>query len=43
MTFAEALAIGVIPFIIGDLIKIVLAVVIGPQIRKRLAKAGVYA
>ena len=43
MTFAAALAAGVIPFIIGDLIKIVLAVVIGPQIRKRLAKAGVYA
>ena len=32
MTFAAALAAGVIPFIIGDLIKIVLAVVIGPQI-----------
>ena len=29
MTFAAALAAGVIPFIIGDLIKIVLAVVIG--------------
>ena len=43
MTFAAALAAGVIPFIIGDLIKIVLAVVIGPQLRKRLAKAGVYA
>lgn len=36
---AAALA-GVIPFIPGDIVKILLAVLIGPQIRKRLYAAG---
>lgn len=40
MSFARALAAGVIPFIPGDLAKIVIAMAGGPQIRKRLQKAG---
>ena len=35
-----ALAIGVFPFILGDLAKIILVACIGPKIRKRLAQAG---
>ncbi len=42
MTFTQALAAGVLPFIPGDLIKIILAMLIGPQIRKALRKAGLY-
>lgn len=42
MTFNAALYAGVIPFIPGDLIKIVIASLIGPQIRKRLLSAGLY-
>ena len=38
--FASALAAGVLPFIPGDLIKILLAVILGPQLRSRLKKAG---
>lgn len=41
MTFAAALAAGVLPFLPGDLAKIVLAAAIGPQIRERLRKAGI--
>ena len=40
MTFQAALAAGVIPFIPGDLAKIIIAMLIGPEIRKRLKKAG---
>jgi len=40
MTFPQALAAGVLPFIIGDLAKIVIAMLAGAQIRKRLEKAG---
>ena len=40
MSFDAALAAGVIPFIPGDLTKIVLALLIGPTIRARLRKAG---
>ena len=39
MTFKAALAAGVIPVIIADLIKMVLALLIGPQIHKQLVKA----
>lgn len=39
-SFYAALAAGVIPFLPGDLVKIVLAMLIGPQIRKRLKAAG---
>lgn len=40
MSFSAALAAGVLPFIPGDLAKMVIAAVIGPQIRRRLAQAG---
>ncbi|MDD3414107.1 MAG: biotin transporter BioY [Lachnospiraceae bacterium] len=40
MSFTAALGAGVIPFIPGDLVKIVIAVIIGPIIRKRIVKAG---
>ena len=39
MPFGAAMAVGVIPFIPGDLIKIAAAVAIGPVIRKQLVKA----
>lgn len=42
MTFNAALAVGVFPFIPGDIIKIVIATLIGPQIKNRLIKAGLY-
>ena len=41
MTWGAALAVGVVPFIIGDLVKIVIAAYLGPVIRTRLASAGV--
>lgn len=40
MDFKAALLAGVIPFIPGDLIKMVLAAIFGPQIRKTLNKTG---
>lgn len=40
MSASAALAAGVIPFIPGDLVKIIVATFIGPQIRKRLVKAN---
>jgi biotin transport system substrate-specific component len=40
MNFSAALAAGVIPFIPGDLTKIVIALIVGPEVRKRLKKAG---
>ena len=40
MSFYAALAAGVLPFIIGDLVKMVIAAVIGPQVRRQLARAG---
>lgn len=39
-TFLEALAIGALPFIPGDLAKIVIAMIAGAQIKKRLRRAG---
>lgn len=41
MTAKAALAAGVLPFIPGDLGKMILAMLIGPQIRKALTKAGI--
>lgn len=41
MTFSQALLAGVIPFIPGDVIKIILAMMIGFPVRKRLLKAGI--
>lgn len=40
MTFNASLAVGVIPFIPGDIVKMVIALFIGPQIKKRLISAG---
>ncbi len=42
MGFGAALAAGVIPFIPGDLTKIVIALLVGPEVRKRLRKAGLF-
>ena len=41
MTFAAALAVGVLPFIVFDLIKIVIAIALGRTIRKRLMRIGI--
>lgn len=38
MTFTAALAAGVIPFIPADIVKIVAAILVGPQLRKALAR-----
>ena len=40
MTFIQGLWAGVIPYIPGDLAKIVLAMILGPVVKKRLASAG---
>lgn len=40
MSFSAALAAGVIPFIPGDLAKIVIAMLLGPQINKKLRAFG---
>ena len=40
LTFMAALAAGVLPFIPGDLAKMVIAAVLGLQIRRRLAQAN---
>jgi biotin transport system substrate-specific component len=42
MAFNKALAVGVLPFIPGDIVKITIASLIGPQIRKRLITTGLY-
>ena len=39
-TFTQALALGVLPYLPGDLIKMAAACAVGPQLRARLAKAG---
>ena len=43
LNFNEALWAGVIPFIPGDLIKMILAMLIGPVIRKQLIAANLHA
>ena len=40
MTFQAALFAGVIPYILGDAIKIAIAVMIGPVIKKQIKRAG---
>ncbi len=40
MSFPKALMAGVIPYIPGDLVKLIIAMIIGFQVRKRLLKAG---
>lgn len=42
ISFSAALAVGVIPFILGDLAKIIFSAYIGPKIRNRLVKANLY-
>lgn len=41
MTFSQALFAGVIPFLPGDALKIVLAIMVGFPVKKRLLKAGI--
>lgn len=41
MSFQAALAAGVLPFIIPDLVKMVIAAVVGVQIRRQLQRAGI--
>lgn len=36
LTFIQALFAGVIPYLPGDILKIVLALLLGPQLRKRI-------
>ena len=40
MSFNAALFAGVIPYIPGDIIKIVIAAILGPSIKKQIIKAG---
>lgn len=40
LSFYAALSVGVLPFIFADLIKIFVMTILGPNIRKRLRKAG---
>lgn len=42
MEFTAAIGVGIIPFIPGDLVKIIIALLVGPQIRKQLIKANLY-
>lgn len=39
LTFGQALMAGVVPYIIGDIIKIIIAIIAGTSIKKRLIKA----
>ena len=41
MSFSAALAAGVIPFIPADIVKMILAVLIGHQVKVRLWKASI--
>lgn len=41
MDFVTSLGVGVLPFIIGDVVKIAVGVAVGNLVRKRLVKAGV--
>ena len=40
MTFAEAMAAGVLPFVIGDILKMICAIILGRTINKRLDAGG---
>lgn len=42
MTFSAALAAGVIPFIIEDMVKMAAAAVVGPVLRRRLTEVGIF-
>lgn len=43
LTFSQALAVAVLPYIPGDIVKLIIAMVLGTQVRKRLIKAGLLA
>lgn len=43
LTFSQALAAAVLPYIPGDILKLILAMALGIQVRKRLIKAGLLA
>lgn len=40
MTFEQALFAGVIPYIIGDIVKIIIATILGSTIKKQVQRAG---
>jgi biotin transport system substrate-specific component len=40
MTFAQALATGVIPYVGFDLVKIIVLVIVGPELKKVLIRAN---
>lgn len=42
LSFKQAMALGVIPFIPGDLLKIFFAASFGPMLRRRLMEAGLF-
>ncbi|HEX2925234.1 MAG TPA: biotin transporter BioY [Ruminiclostridium sp.] len=42
MSLGAAFSVGVIPFLPGDLVKILIAAFAGPQIRKQLVRAGLF-
>lgn len=42
MSFSAALAAGVLPFVVGDVVKMVIAAVVGPQVRRQLRRAGLF-
>lgn len=39
-SFVAAFSMGVVPFVVGDFVKIVLALMVGPILRKRMIRAG---
>jgi len=41
MTFLQGLYAGVFPFILGDLVKIIIISILGPMLQERLRKAGI--
>lgn len=41
-SFAEALMIGVVPFLPGDAVKTVIVFVAGPKLKKGIVRAGIY-
>ena len=42
LSMSAALALGVIPFIPADLVKIIIVAFIGPQIRERLIRTNLF-
>ena len=37
MSFVAALSVGVIPYLAGDAVKIIIAIIVGPVLRNRLS------